>query len=64
MPSQSEYSGGALIDLDRSNEAADFLVKGKSQKMIPEVAFVDSAGKKWCLSGDTKLEEKNTSPQG
>ncbi|WP_143275870.1 hypothetical protein [Brevibacterium yomogidense] len=64
VPSHPEYGWGALIDLDRSNEAADFLVKGKGQTMITEVAFADSAGKKWCLSGGTKLEEKNTSPQG
>ena len=64
VPSHPKYFWGALIDLDRSNEAPDFLVKGKGQKMITEVAFVDSAGKEWCLSGGTKLEEKNTSPQG
>ncbi|WP_136090115.1 hypothetical protein [Auritidibacter ignavus] len=57
MPSHPKYGWGALIDLDRSNEAADFLVKGKGQKMITKVSFVDSAGKKWCLSGGTKLEE-------
>lgn len=64
VPSHPKYHWGALIDLDRSNEAPDFLVKGKGQKMITEVAFIDSAGKEWCLSGGTKLEEKNTSLQG
>lgn len=47
IPSSAQYHWGTLIDLAKSPEPMQFLVKGKGGKMITSLTFTDHLGQTW-----------------
>jgi hypothetical protein len=55
VPSHPTYHWGSLIDLDRTDERIDYLLKGKGTSMIQRVCFRDAARRQWELENGTGL---------
>ena len=55
VPSHPRYHWGNLLDLDRTDEQVDYLIKGKGATMIRKVRFCDAARREWELENGTRL---------
>ena len=56
IPSHPAYYWGSPIDLDRSPETIEYLVKGKGLGMIKQATFRDAERNKWELTNGTGLK--------
>lgn len=56
VPSHPTFYWGSPIDLDRTPEPIDYLVKGKGLGMIKRVTFRDAERNKWELTNGTELK--------
>ncbi len=55
VPSHPQFHWGSLVDLERTDERVDYLIKGKGTAMIQRVCFRDAARTEWELENGTKL---------
>ena len=60
VPSHPKFKWGNLLNLDRTNEQVDLLVKGKGNEMITRVTFRDASRRSWELVDGHTLRREDT----